>query len=35
VLRPVVLADVYGVNVIVEQNPHVSGLRVTVLGTVT
>ncbi|HEY3063806.1 MAG TPA: ABC transporter ATP-binding protein [Chloroflexota bacterium] len=35
VLRPVVLADVYGVNVIVEPNPHVSGLRVTVLGTVT
>jgi cobalamin transport system ATP-binding protein len=27
------LSDVYGVRAIVEPNPHVSGLRVTVLGT--
>ena len=31
VLRPHRLADVYGVRAAVEPNPHVSGLRVTVL----
>jgi len=33
VLRPELLAEVYGVRAVVEQNPHVRGLRVTVLGT--
>jgi hypothetical protein len=33
VLDPDVVSTVYGVQVIVESNPHVRGVRVTVLGT--